>query len=113
MTAPVIVLSAVGAPPDAERIARALVEERLAACVNVVPGVASVYRWKGVVERENELLLVIKTLAERVDALKARLLQLHPYELPEVVVIPIGDGHKPYLEWIEEQVRPVVVDGKS
>src|SRR5262245_35605965 len=81
---PVVVLSALGAPRDAERIARALVEERLAACVNVVPGVVSVYRWKGVVERENELLLVIKTLADRVDALKARLLELHPYELPEV-----------------------------
>ena len=107
MTAPVIVLSAVGAPPDAERIARALVEERLAACANVVPGVVSVYRWKGVVERENELLLVIKTLADRVEALKARLLELHPYELPEVVVIPIGGGHKAYLEWIADQVRPL------
>jgi periplasmic divalent cation tolerance protein len=107
VTAPVIVLSAVGAPPDAERIARALVEERLAACANVVPGVVSVYRWKGVVERENELLLVIKTLADRVEALKARLLELHPYELPEVVVIPIGGGHKAYLEWIADQVRPL------
>ena len=107
MTAPVIVLSAVGAQPDAERIARALVEERLAACVNVVPGVVSVYRWKGVVERENELMLVIKTMAQQVDALKARLLELHPYELPEVVVIPIGGGHGAYLAWLAEQVRPL------
>lgn len=101
-------LSAVGAPPDAQRIARALVEERLAACVNVVPGVVSVYRWKGVVEKEDELLLVIKTIGERVEQLKARLLQLHPYELPEVVVIPIGGGHAPYLEWIAEQARPLL-----
>jgi len=101
------VLSAVGAPPDAQRIARALVEERLAACVNVVPGVVSVYRWKGVVEKEDELLLVIKTMAQQVDTLKTRLLELHPYELPEVVVIPIGGGHAPYLEWIADQVRPL------
>jgi periplasmic divalent cation tolerance protein len=108
VTGPVVVLSAVGAPPDAQRIARALVEERLAACVNVVPGVVSVYRWKGVVEKEDELLLVIKTIGERVEQLKARLLQLHPYELPEVVVIPIGGGHAPYLEWIAEQARPLL-----
>ena len=107
MTGPVVVLTALGAPPDAERIARALVEERLAACVNVVPGVVSIYRWKGVVEKENELLLVIKTIGEKVEQLKARLLQLHPYELPEVVVIPIGGGHKAYLEWIAEQVQPL------
>jgi periplasmic divalent cation tolerance protein len=103
---PVVVLSALGAPPDAERIARALVEERLAACVNIVPGVVSIYRWKGNVEREPELMLVIKTLAQQVDALKKRLLELHPYELPEVVVIPIVGGHGAYLEWIAQQVQP-------
>jgi periplasmic divalent cation tolerance protein len=108
VTGPVVVLSAVGAPPDAERIARALVEERVAACVNIVPGVVSIYRWKGVVEKENELLLVIKTIGEKVEPLKARLLELHPYELPEVVVIPIGGGHQAYLEWIAEQVRPLL-----
>ena len=107
MTDTVIVLTAVGAPPDAERIARALVEERLAACVNVVPGVVSVYRWKGVVERENELLLVIKTVAERVDALRSRLLELHPYELAEVVVTPVVGGHGAYLEWVAQQVTPL------
>jgi periplasmic divalent cation tolerance protein len=102
------VLSAVGAQPDAQKIARALVEERLAACVNVVPGVMSVYRWKGAVEQEAELMLVIKTIGERVEPLKARLVELHPYELPEVVVIPIGGGHAPYLAWLEEQVRPLL-----
>ena len=107
MTAPVIVLSAVGALPEAQKIARTLVDERLAACVNVVPGVTSIYRWKGTVEQEPELILVIKTVAERVDALKARLLELHPYELPELVVIPIGGGHGAYLEWMAEQVRPL------
>ena len=106
MTGPVVVLSAIGRQPDAQRIAHTLVEERLAACVNVIPGVVSVYRWKGVVEQEPEVLLVIKTTAPQVDALKARLLQLHPYELPEVVVLRIDSGHGPYLAWIEEQVRP-------
>jgi periplasmic divalent cation tolerance protein len=107
------VLTALGAPREAQQIARTLVDERLAACVNVVPGVMSVYRWKGAVEQETELLLVIKTVGEKIEALKARLLELHPYELPEMVVIPIGGGHAPYLAWIQEQVRPVVVDGKS
>jgi periplasmic divalent cation tolerance protein len=106
VTGPVVVLSAVGAPPDAQRIARALVEERLAACVNVVPGITSIYRWKGTVEQEPELMLVIKTLGERVEQLKARLVELHPYELPELVVIPIGGGHAPYLAWLAEQVQP-------
>jgi len=101
------VLSAVGAQPDAERIARALVEERIAACVNIVPGITSIYRWKGAVEQEAELLLVIKTTGERVEQLKARLLQLHPYELPEVVVIPIVGGHQAYLDWLAEQARPL------
>ena len=91
----------------AQQLAQDVVKERLAACVNVVPGVVSIYRWKGAVEQETELLLVIKTVAERVDALKARLLELHPYELPEVVVIPIGGGHGAYLEWIAQQVRPL------
>jgi periplasmic divalent cation tolerance protein len=107
VTGPVLVLTALGAPPDAQRIARALVEERLAACVNVVPGVVSVYRWKGAVEQEGELILIIKTMAQQVDTLKARLLELHPYELPEVVVIPIVGGHQAYLDWLAEQVRPL------
>jgi periplasmic divalent cation tolerance protein len=107
VTGPVVVLTALGAQLDAERIASALVEERLAACVNLVPGITSIYRWKGTVEREPELILVIKTLAERIDALKARLLELHPYELPEVVVIPIVGGHGAYLEWMAQQVRPL------
>jgi periplasmic divalent cation tolerance protein len=101
-------MSAVGGQTDARRIARALVEERVAACVNIVPGITSIYRWKGTVEQEPELLLVIKTMADRAEALKARLVELHPYELPEVVVIPIGGGHKAYLEWIAEQVRPLL-----
>jgi periplasmic divalent cation tolerance protein len=105
VTGAVLVLSAVGTREEAERIAQALVEERLAACVNVVPGVVSVYRWKGAVHRDDELLLVIKTRAEKVEELRARLVALHSYELPEMVVLSIAGGHPPYLDWIADGVR--------
>jgi periplasmic divalent cation tolerance protein len=89
--------------PDAEtaaRIARALVEERLAACVNRLPGVQSVYRWEGRVVEEAEVLLVIKTNRERFAALRGRLIELHPHEVPELVALEIRDGYGPYLDWI-------------
>jgi periplasmic divalent cation tolerance protein len=101
----VVALSTVAKAEDAERIGRALVERRLAACVNVVPGLTSIYRWKGNVEAESEHLLVIKTRRERVDALKEALVSLHPYEVPELVVLPIEGGHAPYLTWVDENVK--------
>jgi periplasmic divalent cation tolerance protein len=104
VTGPVLVLSTVARREDADRIADALVGERLAACVNVVPGLVSTYRWKGAVERADELLLLIKTRAERVEDLGARLRALHPYEVPEMVVLPIAGGHAPYLDWIADNV---------
>jgi periplasmic divalent cation tolerance protein len=94
--------------PDAEtarRIGRALVEERLAACVNVVPGVSSIYRWRGAVEEAAEVLLVVKTRAARADALAARVQALHPYELPEVVVLPVRGGSRAYLQWVAAESR--------
>ena len=94
--------------PDAEtarRIGRTLVEERLAACVNVVPGVSSIYRWRGAVEEAAEVLLVVKTRAERADALAARVRTLHPYELPEVVVLPVRGGSRAYLQWVAAESR--------
>ena len=100
----VVALSTVGTAEDAERIARALVERRLAACVNVVPGVVSVYRWKGEVRRDEERLLVIKTRAERLEALGQALVELHPYEVPELVALPVEAGHPPYLDWLDESV---------
>ncbi len=100
MTDALVVLCTVGSAEDAERLARALVERRLAACVNVVPGVVSVYRWREQVERDEERLLVIKTRASRFEALKAGILELHPYELPEVVALPVAAGHAPYLAWL-------------
>ncbi len=85
-----------------EMLARVLVEERLAACVNVLPPMQSVYRWKGAVERETERQLVIKTTADRVPALQARLAQLHPYELPEFLVVSIAGGSEAYLDWLRQ-----------
>ena len=94
--------------PDADtarRIGRALVEERLAACANVVPGVQSIYRWRGAVEEASEVLLVVKTRASRADALAARVRSLHPYELPEVVVLPVRGGSRAYLQWVAAESR--------
>lgn len=105
MSGPVVVLSTVATPEDAERIARELVERGLAACVSVVPGLVSLYRWKGKVEREEERLLLIKTRGERFPALREALVALHPYEVPEVLALPVAGGHPPYLAWLEESVR--------
>lgn len=91
--------------PDEARgraIARALVEERLAACGNVVPIQASVYRWKGKIVEETECLLVLKTRAGRVARLTERVLALHPYELPEILVVPVAAGLGAYLAWVRE-----------
>ena len=104
MTERVVAFSTVGKAEDAERIARALVEWRLAACVNVVPGLVSLYRWKGDVVREGEVLLVIKTRAERLEALREALVGLHPYDVPELVALPVESGHPPYLAWLDESV---------
>jgi periplasmic divalent cation tolerance protein len=96
----------VTAPPDkAPGIAEALVAERVAACVNIVPGLQSVYRWKGDVERASESLLVIKTTRDRFEAVKRAVLKHHAYELPEVVGIPVEKGHIPYLDWVVESTR--------
>jgi periplasmic divalent cation tolerance protein len=104
MTRRLVVLSTVAKAEDAERIAGALVERGLAACVNVVPGVVSYYRWKGRLERDEERLLVIKTTAERFEQLRETLVSLHPYEVPEVVAIGIEAGHEPYLAWLDGAV---------
>ena len=100
----VVALSTVGSAEDADRLARALVERRLAACVNVVPGVVSHYRWQGELQRDEERLLVIKTRAERIEALREALRELHPYELPELVAFEISDGSPEYLKWLDEGV---------
>jgi periplasmic divalent cation tolerance protein len=104
VTDAVVAFSTVATREDAERIARALVERRLCACVNIVPGVTSVYTWKGEVQAESELLLVIKTTREALDDLKRELVGMHPYEVPELVALEIADGHGAYLDWIRQNV---------
>ncbi len=95
--------------PDAEtaaRIARVLVEERLAACVQAVAGVASTYRWEGRVRADTEVLLLIKTTRSRLDALQARLPALHPYATPECIAIDVVAGLDRYLAWVEAETAP-------
>ena len=100
-----IVLTTLGAQTDAAAFARLLVDERLAACVNILPAMTSIYRWKGAIEEDTERQLVIKTTSDRVEALEARLHELHPYELPEFLVVPATDGSTGYLEWLEASTR--------
>lgn len=90
---------------DADKIANALVEARLAACVNIVP-VSSIYRWKGKVEHAEELLLLIKTRRPLFGKLRAALERLHPYDVPELIALPIADGLEAYLDWIEKETLP-------
>ena len=100
----VLVLTTLGADADAAGLARTLVEERLAACVNVLPAMTSIYRWKGSVDQEREQQLLIKTAADRVEALAVRLRELHPYELPEFIVLDAG-ASTAYGKWIDDSTR--------
>jgi periplasmic divalent cation tolerance protein len=101
MTNKIVVLSTCGSHEEAERLAREVVERRLAACVNVIPRVASYYRWQGKLESAEEWLLVIKSSRERFDDLKNALEQAHTYEVPEVIALPVVDGSANYLNWLE------------
>jgi periplasmic divalent cation tolerance protein len=102
----VLVLTTLGADADALTLARTLVEEHLAACVNVLPPMTSVYRWRGRVEEDQERQMVMKTTRKQVAALEQRLRQLHPYELPEFVVLPTSGGSQAYLGWVGESTTP-------
>jgi periplasmic divalent cation tolerance protein len=105
MTDKRIVLCTAGSEDEARKIARHLVEQRLAACVNIVPRVESIYRWQGKVESSGEWLLLIKTTAERFPSVLAAIRALHSYEIPECVAIGIEDGSANYLEWIDQSVK--------
>ncbi len=99
----VVVLSTAPDEAEAARLARVLVEERLAACVSRAPGLKSVYRWEGAVEDADEILLIIKTHARRAPDLTRRLRELHPYEVPEILVVPVAAGLASYLDWIRRE----------
>ncbi|RDZ26216.1 divalent-cation tolerance protein CutA [Lysobacter silvisoli] len=100
-----LVFSTCPDPASADAIAQALVGERLAACVSRWPGLRSSYRWQGAVESADEVQLLIKTTADRLDALLARLVELHPYELPEAIAVEAHGGLPRYLDWVAEQTR--------
>lgn len=100
-----IVLTTVASPEEARRLARTLVEERLAACVTLIPGVESIYRWEGQVETSAETLLLLKTGAGQLEALEARLHALHSYQTPEFLVLPIESGSSSYLDWLRTSLR--------
>jgi len=101
----VLVMTTLPASGDAAAFARTIVDEKLAACVNILPEMQSTYRWKGSIERDAERQLLIKTTAESVEALWTRVRELHPYEVPEFLVIPVVGGNPSYLEWIRESTK--------
>jgi periplasmic divalent cation tolerance protein len=101
----VVVLSTFPSEAKAAEVARTLVDEKLCACANLVPAVRSIYRWNADVCDETEALAIIKTEADRVEALRARIVALHPYDVPEVIVLPIDSGHPAYLAWVTAATR--------
>ena len=105
-TTAVVVLVTAPSADAAASLARTLVEEGLCACGNVVPGIRSIYRWEGKVQDGAEALLVLKTDRRLVGALKSRLPEIHPYQVPELLVLPVEDGLGPYLEWVAASLRP-------
>ena len=102
---PLLVLCTVGKPEDAEWIGREMVDRSLAACVNILPPMTSIYRWRGEVERADETLMLFKTTDERYEALREAIVALHSYDVPEVIAIPVALGHAPYLAWLQESVE--------
>ena len=104
---PTDVVAVIMTAPDAEtaeKIVRTLVSERLAACANVVPGTVSTYWWDGELQRDEEVMVILKTVQQRVRALEARAVELHPYTVPEILVVPVSGGHAPYLAWVGKEV---------
>jgi periplasmic divalent cation tolerance protein len=104
MTDKIVVFNTCTSTEEAQRVARALVEKRLAACVNIIPGVRSVYRWKDVIEDDEEVLLAIKTSRALLDELRVEIERLHSYEIPEVIALPVVDGSERYLAWINREL---------
>lgn len=100
-----VVLVTAPSPDQAAELARALVEERLAACGNVLPAIRSIYRWEGKIHDDAEALLVLKTTRGRFEALRERVIALHPYDVPEVLALPVEAGSAPYLAWLAAETR--------
>jgi periplasmic divalent cation tolerance protein len=101
----IVVFSTFPSAEKAAEVARTLVSEQLAACANLVGPVRSIYRWKGEISDDSEVLAIVKTTRERLEAMTARLVELHPYELAEVIALPVEGGHAPYLAWVAGETR--------
>lgn len=105
MTDKRIVLSTAGSEEEAQKIARHLVENHVAACVNIVPRIESMYRWEGKIESSRECLMVIKTVSGNFSAVRDAILELHSYDLPECISIAVDDGSAAYLEWVDQSLQ--------
>jgi periplasmic divalent cation tolerance protein len=105
MTDKRLVLSTAGSEDEARKIATALVEQKLAACVNIIPQIESIYRWQSKVESSREWLLLIKTTAEKFASVRDAIRELHSYDLPECIAIAVDDGSSDYLRWIEDSIQ--------
>jgi periplasmic divalent cation tolerance protein len=113
MTDKIVVLNTCGSEAEAERLARLLVDQRLAACVSIVPRMRSFYRWNGAIESTEEWLLLIKSSRPLFERLRAVLENAHSYEVPEVVALPVVDGAAPYLDWLEANLRAHPEEGSA
>jgi len=100
----IVVLIDCGSEDDEQRMAQSLVRERLAGCVNVVPGVSSYFSWQGELRVESECLVIVKTMTELLPELRQRIAELHAYEIPEIIALPVAAGSEGYLRWLEEAV---------
>jgi periplasmic divalent cation tolerance protein len=104
MTDKIVVLSTCDSETKAVELARALVEQKVAACVNIVPGAVSIYRWQGKIENTGEWVLIIKSRRDLFDKLREAIAKTHSYEVPEVIALPVVDGSEPYLAWLEREL---------
>ena len=104
MTDKIVVFSTCDSEEQAGRVARALVEQRLAACVNIVPGARSIYHWKGQIEDAAEWILIIKTRRDLMDGLRTAIGKIHSYEVPELLAVPVVDGSESYLAWLDREL---------
>jgi periplasmic divalent cation tolerance protein len=103
MTDAIVVLTTLPSADAAAELARSVVGEKLAACANILPALRSIYRWQGKIQDDNEVLVLLKTHRRHYERLKARILQLHPYDVPEVIALPVEQGHQAYLDWIARE----------